>query len=266
MSLIELLSVGDAAQQEQKKIYGVVTGIVRDLRDPAKQGRVKLDFPWLAEEDQAVTLESGESRAHSFWARIALLMAGKERGAWFIPEVGDEVLVAFEHGNMDRPLILGMLWNKDDPPPEKMDGDGKNDIRALHSRSGHKIVFNDSKDKPSITIGDKKDENHIVLNLADGNIEIKAVNNLTIEAGGDIEIKAQGQIVLDAGKDLKAAAKNNLAIDAGAEGSITSKAPMRVESQATLTAGGKETTIKGVKVAVKGDALTEVKAKLVTIN
>jgi uncharacterized protein involved in type VI secretion and phage assembly len=97
-------------ERKPDKIYGVVTGIVRDIRDPLGQGRVKVDFPWLAEQADTVTMESEEDRAHSFWARIACLMAGKKRGSYFIPEVDDEVLVAFEHGDRSRPIVLGGLW------------------------------------------------------------------------------------------------------------------------------------------------------------
>ena len=62
-------------------LYGVVVGIVRDIRDPEGLGRVKVDFPWLAEDSEAVTLSSDEDRAHSYWARIATLMAGVEFGS-----------------------------------------------------------------------------------------------------------------------------------------------------------------------------------------
>ena len=131
MSLIELLNSHSRPQQQRNKIYGVVVGIVRDIKDPQNLGRVKVDFPWMGESSEAVAIESEEDRAHSFWARIATLMAGKQRGSFIIPEVGDEVLVAFEHGEIDRPYVLGMLWNADDPPPQQMDGEGKNDVRAI---------------------------------------------------------------------------------------------------------------------------------------
>ena len=107
MSLIEVLQAAASSSREQNKVYGVVVGIVKDIKDPENLGRVKVDFPWLGEEADAVSGSSDEDRAHSFWARIATLMAGAERGTFFIPEVGDEVLVAFEHGDMDRPIILG---------------------------------------------------------------------------------------------------------------------------------------------------------------
>ena len=152
MTLIELLtSVAKEDNGSGFKIYGAVTGFVQDVKDPLGLGRVKVDFPWLAEEkDDTVSIEDDEKRAHSYWARVATLMAGKERGSYFVPEIGDEVLVLFGHGELDRPYIVGVLWNKEDKPPEEMDADGKNDVRAIHTRSGHKLIFNDSEDKPSI--------------------------------------------------------------------------------------------------------------------
>jgi hypothetical protein len=121
MSLFQLLRAGVSASEGQNKVDGVVVGIVKDIKDPQNLGRVKVDFPWLAEDADAVSISSEEDRAHSFWARIATFMAGKGRGAYFVPEVDDEVLVAFEHGDIDRPFVLGGLWNVDDAPPESMD-------------------------------------------------------------------------------------------------------------------------------------------------
>jgi len=70
---------------------------------------------------ETVHIEDDEERAHSYWARVATLMAGKKRGTFIIPEVDDEVLVAFEHGQIDRPVVIGMLWNSEDQPPVMMD-------------------------------------------------------------------------------------------------------------------------------------------------
>src|SRR5262245_31955279 len=112
------------------RIHGVVSGIVTNNQDPDKRGRVKLKFPWLSDTDE------------SWWARIVSPMAGKERGVYFLPEVNDEVLVAFEHGDPRFPLVIGALWNTEDKPPFTND-DGKNNVRAIKSRSGHTITLGD---------------------------------------------------------------------------------------------------------------------------
>src|SRR5262249_37613419 len=90
-------------------LNGVVVGVVTDNQDPEGQGRVKVKFPWLS-EDHA-----------SFWARLAIVGGGPERGVEFLPEINDEALVGFEMGDVHYPYILGGLWNGKDAPPEKSD-------------------------------------------------------------------------------------------------------------------------------------------------
>src|SRR2546426_9457473 len=97
-TLLDLL-MPPGHEAREKKLYGVVAGIVTNNEDPDGLGRVKIRFPWLSEDNE------------SWWARIAAPMAGKERGAYFLPEVDDEVLVAFEHGDVNFPYVLGALWN-----------------------------------------------------------------------------------------------------------------------------------------------------------
>ena len=108
---------------DHAKLSGVAVGIVTNNQDPQQLGRVKVRFPWLPGEDE------------SFWAMIAVLMAGHERGTYFLPEVDDQVLVAFEHGDIRRPYVLGALWHRAAPPPET-NADGKNNKRLIRSRSG----------------------------------------------------------------------------------------------------------------------------------
>ena len=265
MGLVRLLNVTGDAALRQDRIYGVVTGIVRDIKDPKNLGRVKVNFPWLAEDaDTATTKESKqEDKAHSYWARVATLMAGKKRGTWFIPEVGDEVLVAFEHGYIHRPMIVGMLWNADDPPPEQMDGDGKNNIRSIHSRSGHKIILDDSDDEPSITIVDQTGDNSIFIDSANNAMEIKVAGDLTIEVAEQLAVGRN----LYATQDIAAQTKANLEVKATGSGKLESTGPLDIKSSAKLTADGTgRTEVKAATVTVSGSAMTEVKGALVKIN
>ncbi|MCL4298010.1 MAG: phage tail protein [Anaerolineae bacterium] len=268
MSLIELLHSAGGMLQYQNRIYGVVTGIVVDNRDPAHQGRVKVNFPWLAEEGDAVALTTSadERRAHSYWARMATLMAGKGRGSWFIPEKDDEVLVAFEHGMLDRPFVVGILWNYDDTPPEK-NGNGKNDIRAIHSRSGHRIVLNDSDDTPSILVVDKTGDNSILIDSANNAMEIKVKGDLTIEAEGNISITARGKLDIEADQDFTAQTKTNLSLKATGNGELQSTGPLNIQSQARMTVDGTaQAEVKAAAVSVNGSGITEIKGGLVKIN
>lgn len=120
------------------RIFGVMVGIVinndsANHADKPGPGRVKVKIPLMGMPE-------------SNWARMASWMAGKERGAFCLPEVEDEVLVAFENGDVNRPYIIGSLWNGQDLPPET-NKDGKNNIRLFKSRSGHVLQFADTKGK-----------------------------------------------------------------------------------------------------------------------
>lgn len=266
MRLTELLRTKSGPQQPRNKIYGVVTGIVRDIKDE-NLGRVKVDFPWLAEDADAVSITSEEDRAHSNWARIATLMAGSGRGTYFIPEVGDEVLVAFEHGDLDRPFVIGSLWNADDPPPEKMDSEGKNNVRSIRSRSGHMIVLDDSDDKPSITIVDKTGENTISIDSANNVMAIKAKGDLSIEVEGNISITAKGKIEIEAGQDIAAQTKANLKAEATGNCDVESSGPLKLKSSAKVSIDGTgQAEVKAATVTVNGSGMAEVKGALVKIN
>ncbi len=206
MSLVRLLQQSEEPARSTPKIYGVVVGIVQDIRDPENLGRVKVNFPWLGEASEAVSMSSEEDRAHSYWARIATLMAGSGRGTYFVPEVGDEVLVAFEHGDVDRPYIIGALWNAEDSPPEEMDREGRNHVRSISSRSGHRVSFedNDQEQKTRLVIH-SAGGHEIVLDDegGQGKIQIKtaAGHALTLDdTGGTVtlEDKSGNKFTFDA--------------------------------------------------------------------
>ncbi|RLI48197.1 MAG: phage tail protein, partial [Candidatus Thorarchaeota archaeon] len=127
MDILESLNI---KEESDDRIPGVMPGIVTNNQDPENLYRVKVKFPWLSEDNE------------TDWIRVATLMAGPERGSFFLPEVGDEVLVAFEYGDINAPYVIGVLWNRKQKPPET-NSDGKNNIRKIRSRSGHEIIFND---------------------------------------------------------------------------------------------------------------------------
>lgn len=171
MSILELMSstLEKSAHTEGSRVYGVVVGIVRDNNDPKGLGRVKVDFPWLSENTDSTSSDEQEERSHSCWARIATFMAGKDRGAFFIPDIDDEVLVAFEHGDLNLPFVIGCLWNSEDTPPETVARRENNNVRAIHTRSGHKIVFDDNVSESSASIKIISQGGHsVVLDDADG--------------------------------------------------------------------------------------------------
>jgi uncharacterized protein involved in type VI secretion and phage assembly len=210
MNFNDLIGRGSSGPPE-RRIAGVVIGIVTNNQDPDGMGRVKLNFPWRDDSDE------------SHWARVATLMAGKERGAFFLPEVGDEVLVAFEHGDISHPYVVGALWNGVDKPPETND-DGKNNIKKIKSRSGHEIILcddgesgqekveirtaaghklllDDARGGEKIEIVDKSGSNSIKIDSVQNSITIESSMNLKIK-GQMVEIEAGGTMTVKAGATL----------------------------------------------------------------
>ena len=196
-----------APNQDGDRVYGVLVGVVTNNKDPDNLGRVKVRFPWLTSDDVA---------AESNWARVATPMAGQERGIYFLPEVGDEVLVAFEHGKVEFPYVLGALWNGSAKPPET-NSDGYNARRTIKSVSGHVITLDDKEG--TIEIIDSSGNNSIVISAADDTITIKAKSDITIESGGalklignGITISSQAEITAEAGgtMDLKSDSQLNI--------------------------------------------------------
>lgn len=186
-------------------VKGVAIGLVTQNNDPEQLCRVKVRFPWHT--------QSGES----YWARLAMPMAGDGRGVVLIPEVGDEVLVGFEREDLRFPYVLGALWNGKDKPPQAND-DGKNDKRIIKSRKKHYLLFDDGakgvvelahEKRRKITFDDTgfavQDENGNVVKVdsssgamtieAKGQLNIKAAA-ITIEATGTLELKATATLTV----------------------------------------------------------------------
>jgi uncharacterized protein involved in type VI secretion and phage assembly len=157
------------------QVNGVVIGLVTSVDDPEKQGRIKAHFPWLDEGHE------------TDWIRIATLMAGNDRGSFFMPEVGDEVLVAFEHGDARFPYVIGFLWNGQDAPPGAHVRD-----RIFKSKNGHQIRFLDSTpgsgDQGGIVLEDAH-QNRITL--TNGQIKVQALGVLVLE-GASVVINVGG--------------------------------------------------------------------------
>jgi len=203
-SLYDLLG---QREEGAARIYGVVSAVVTNNKDDDGLGRVKLKFPWLSDDQE------------SFWARVATLMAGKERGTWFLPEVDDEVLVAFEHGDPRFPVVVGALWNGNAKPPATND-DGKNNVRTIKSRSGHIVRLDDTENEEKIEILDKTGKNSIVITTKDNTLEIKADGDISITSangklklsGHGIELTSQADVTVTAQQAGKVEASGQLTL------------------------------------------------------
>ncbi len=191
-----------------ERLFGVAIGIVTNNKDPDGIGRVKVALPWMSEE------------VESDWARVVAPMAGSGRGVYFLPEVNDEVLVAFEHGNPDMPYVLGGLWNGQDKPPAS-NSNGENNVRTIKSRSGSEIRLTDTEGDAKIEIIDSSGHNTIVIHTQDNSITITSDGDVTISADkGKLKLSAQS-VEISATTTVKAEA--NEGMDLKASGQLTIK-------------------------------------------
>jgi phage protein D/phage baseplate assembly protein gpV len=258
-TLSHLLDSGNGAQggRAQAAVYGVVPAIVTNLEDPEDLGRVKVKYPWLDETQE------------SFWVRPAAPMAGAERGIMYLPEVDDEVLVAFEHGDMHRPYMLGALWSSTDKPPlpnSEAFSDGKVVKRVIKTRSGHVIELDDTDGAEKIIIRDKTESNELVIDSAE--------NSMTIKVEGDFTVEAKGKITLQSTKDMALESKAKFDVTSTQDASIKAQAKFAAEGTGGSTVKGATLTLesqakselKGAMVSVSGSGITEIKGSLVKIN
>jgi uncharacterized protein involved in type VI secretion and phage assembly len=172
------------------RFYGVYPAVVTDLQDPDSQGRVEVKLPWCPDP-------KGGAEGYTAWARIAMLMAGSNRGTWFIPDQDDEVLVAFEGGDPRRPFVLGMLWNGADSPPES--ADSNNYIKSITSRNGVKITIDDTDGAEKYKV-ETPGGHSMSMEDSGMKIEIKdsSSNTVKMEASG-ITVTASAQVKVEAG-------------------------------------------------------------------
>ncbi|HEY9245246.1 MAG TPA: phage baseplate assembly protein V [Candidatus Methanoperedens sp.] len=227
MSITGLL---EQAKRQESRIYGVVAGIVINNRDPEKLGRVKVKIPRISGDEE------------SNWARVVSFMGGKERGAFFLPEVDDEVIVAFEYGDINMPYVIGSLWNGKDKPPEQ-NADGKNNIRIIKSRSGHIIKLDDTANNEKIEIVDKAEKNRITIDTKK--------NTISIKSDKDIELTApNGKVIINA-RDFE--------VSSTASTKIEASSGMDVKSSGNVN-------IKGAILDLKADGMMNIKGAMLNLN
>jgi uncharacterized protein involved in type VI secretion and phage assembly len=143
-------------------------------------------------------------------------MAGKQRGIYMLPEVGDEVLVGFENANPELPYVLGALWNANASPPET-NQPASNDHRSLTSRSGHVIRLDDTDGQEQIQIIDKSTNNSVVISTADNSIKISASGDITITSSSG-KLTLQGaDVEIDATRSLKVSGGTNVEVSSNAQ-------------------------------------------------
>ena len=218
-------------------IQGLQIGVVTDLEnDPDSQDRIRVRLP---------IIDAGED---GIWTRIACLDAGNNRGTFFRPEIGDEVIVGFLNNDPRHPVVLGMLNSSTKPAPLK--AANKNDEKGYTSRSGMKMIFNDDEKSLKIeTPAGKK----ITISEKDGLIKIEDENNnkvtmdssaISLESGADIKLKATGDLTIEA-VNISLSPSSSFSVSAGGasikadSGSASLSAPsVKVEGSGTATIKG----------------------------
>jgi phage protein D len=268
-------------------------GIVADNKDPKGWGRVRVKFPTLTEEHM------------SNWARVVSVGAGANRGFDCLPEINDEVLVAFEHGDIHRPYVMGGVWNGQDAPPEPIANtvhNGKVRLRTLKTRVGHKLQFVE-EDKDSSKKGaylETVDAHKLQLNDSEKFIEIKTKAGHYArldDQNKKIEVNSTGGHSLrmnDNGSTVELTSTGDLTVKSGTSGSTkaieikggtltltgTTKITLKVGSN-TITLSNSGIEIKGMQVTaqatavaklqgmttdIQGSALTKIQGGVVKIN
>ncbi len=186
------------------RFYGAYPALVSNIKDPDGQGRVKVQMPWSPD---------GQGASYEAWARLATMMGGNNRGTWFIPDVNDEVLVIFMGGDPRQPCVVGGLWNGQDQPPESMDGAGKNYIKAIRSRNGVKITFDDTDGQETLTLETPAGQTvtladspaGITLQDSNGNSVQMQSSGITVTASAQVSVNAStvditaGSVTVNAG-------------------------------------------------------------------
>jgi uncharacterized protein involved in type VI secretion and phage assembly len=214
---------------------GVVTALVTNTDDPLKFGRVKVKFPWLTEDSE------------SDWARIVGPGGGPQAGFFAVPDVDDEVLVVFEHGDFDQPFVLGGLWNGQDAIPPTSDSAPSGEIplvRTWCSRTGHRFTVYDNADNKIeiITAGGHQ----LIMDDANQKITITSSGGLLFtldDSSSKVSIQSNGEIEVKSDTNLK----------------ISSTGNMDLESTGNMK-------LKGTQVSIEASANVDIKGSIVNLN
>jgi len=204
------------SQSVDRKLFGVFTGIVEKNDDPEHEGRVKLSFPWL--DDATI----------SDWCRVVQPYAGPNYGAMFVPETRTEVLVAFVHGDMNEPIVIGGLYNGEDKPPTYRDGT-KQDVKMIQTKAGHVFRLDDSAQARAVELTTAGGHD---LVLDDQNKKV------TVSTSGGHQISMDDQ-----GSKIEILAS-------GGVGKVT------IDSTGNVTVEGTNIQIKGTAIELSADQIS----------
>lgn len=257
----DLVSPEAAKPLSNQLVNGVAPAIVTNNTDPEDKHRVRVKYPWLSDD------------VEGWWARVATIDAGNGRGTMFMPEVNDEVLVAFEHGDISRPYVVGSLYNGNTAVPEpSVVESGKVEKRIMKTRAGHIIRLTDKSGEEKIEIFDSSGKNSIVIDTANKKMTLDVGGKVTLtldEAGTKATLVSNGTMDLTANGNvtIKTGGTGNMTLDAGSGnvdikgGNINISASMALNAKASTNA-----TVEGGLTTVKANGILTVQGSLVNIN
>lgn len=243
MSLFEELYQNDA-QRNDHRLHSVTTGKVVENWDEKHPGMVRVEL-FLGEEGKNQT----------DWIRVAQPYAGKGCGSYFLPEVGDEVVLAFHMGDPDNPIVIGSLWNQVDTVPEETARE-KNDVKRLKTKGGHELVFTEESGKETLTL---HTPGKLTLTMED---EAKTItvsddggkNLVTIDGkNGTVTVTAEKKLVLDVGS-------GGLTLDGQGKKALLKMDNISIEAGQSLALKGQNVKIEGAMMKVEASGNLEAKA------
>lgn len=189
-------------EPEENNDFTIATGTIKEIYNDKMPGKVKVEISMV---DGSVNVTD--------WIRVAAPYGGKDKGMYFLPDIGDEVVLAFERGYLEKPIVIGVLWNDNNAIPVNP-VEENNNVKKIKTRGGHEIIFDDTKDKEKINIitpkkseiciddenakititakGDDGD-NIIKLDSKSGEITIQGNKKITLEAGSNNKLSMDGE-------------------------------------------------------------------------
>ena len=226
------MSYVSRARSTDQRYYGVAEGIVVDNEDPEGEGRVTLRFPWF------------DNEMVSDWCRVANGYAGNGYGTAFVPEVGDEVLVAFVHGDMRMPVVLGGLYNGEDKPATERSADV--DQKLIRTKHGHQLLFDDSDGDERVRL-ETSGGHSADLSDVDGTVTVASSggHSVTLDDNGPV-----ASVVTSGGHRVELDDSGTITISHSGGTSITLDA-------ASVTVSGSQISLDGSQIKLGGSGASQ---------
>jgi uncharacterized protein involved in type VI secretion and phage assembly len=227
---------------------GLVVGQVTSINDPNQTGRVKVRFPGLSDSDE------------SAWGRVLSPGGGTNMGSVVLPEVGDEVLVGFEHGDPRQPVILGGLYGSKSTIPKWPVKEGKVTSRLFTSRLGHTIELSDGDSDPDqyFMVQLAGQQHTLKITKKETNLEIPSGQALTVKAGDtQVVFSTSGDVTIK-GNNITLQAQQNVKVQ-GLQVNVSAQTELQLQGQS-------QASMKGAILQLQSDGPASLKGAIVQIN